>query len=110
MIIVEPIKGTQLVKAYSDLGYYLLQEDTGKLYASAVDMRDHLHVYVETDQKINEGADFPIVPPHVPEEDEPERYSLVEELKTLQSNFSSLQNDNEVLLECVLELSEIVYS
>ena len=50
MIIVEPITDHPgLVKRYSDEGKLLLQEQTGAVYAEAVDVEDAPYTYVETD-------------------------------------------------------------
>lgn len=49
MIVHEPIEGRNLVKTYSDAGFLVRQEQTGALYAEAIDVVGTDMTYVETD-------------------------------------------------------------
>ena len=54
MIVRERIEGTNLIKTYSDEGYYILQVETGIEYAEAIDIETAPYTYQETDHKIEE--------------------------------------------------------
>lgn len=111
MIITRPIDGTYLIKTYSDLGYLIRQEDTGRLYASAIDAREHAHTYTETNLPI--VSDPEQLQELINEQQEINwslrQYSVIDELNSLKTNFSQLQETNDILTGCLLEMSEIVY-
>ena len=46
--------GVKLYKTYSSQGYYIKQLDTGYIYDTAIDVETSKHVYVETEDKIEE--------------------------------------------------------
>lgn len=46
--------GVNLYKSYSDLGYYIKQNETGNLYAEAIDIEDTEYTYTETNEKIEQ--------------------------------------------------------
>lgn len=52
MIQVEFI-GEDMIRHYSDKGYMILQEETGILYAEAIDGIPCLYTYGETDELID---------------------------------------------------------
>ena len=54
MIIREPIIETNLIKTYSDEGYYILQVETGIEYQEAIDVENAPYTYIETSHKIGE--------------------------------------------------------
>ena len=58
MVITENYRvredGVQLVRTYSSQNFKLLQEDTGAIYDEAIDISTHSHVYVETDELIDD--------------------------------------------------------
>lgn len=49
--------GVNLVRTYSDLHHYILQEDTGIMYEEAVDVENIGHTYFETDTEITDPND-----------------------------------------------------
>ena len=53
MIITEKFEGQNLVKTYSNSGMMIRQDDTGILYAEAIDI-EGLHTYTETDIPIED--------------------------------------------------------
>ena len=62
MIIVERVEdSTDLIKTYSDAGMMILQEQTGIMYAEAIDVDYAGYTYVETDVPIGqeEESDLP---------------------------------------------------
>ena len=44
--------GVVLNRTYSDVGYYILQNETGIKYSEAVDVEDAPYTYTETDELI----------------------------------------------------------
>jgi hypothetical protein len=44
--------GVNLYRTYSDRGYYILQNETGVVYAEAVDVEFKNYTYSETDELI----------------------------------------------------------
>ena len=46
-----------LIKTYSDVGRYILQEETGEVYAEAVDLYPSKYTYTETDEYIEEDQE-----------------------------------------------------
>ena len=54
MIVREKIEGRNLIKTYSDEGYYILQVETGIEYAEAIDVENAPYTYKETSHKIEE--------------------------------------------------------
>ena len=58
MIITEPYRtredGVELLRTYSDIGNYILQNETGAKYAEAVDVSPLRYTYTETGEKIEE--------------------------------------------------------
>jgi len=59
MIVVKKIDNTDLVSRYSDIGKMLLQNETGILYSSAVDLETAPYTYTEVDNpNINNGPNI----------------------------------------------------
>lgn len=57
MIVHETIKrdnAVNLIKTYSDMGYLLLQNETGAVYSEAIDVENSGYTYTETDQASDE--------------------------------------------------------
>ena len=48
------ISGNDFIYTYSDEGYYIKQEETGKIYVSAYDLIEYPHTYTETKEKYPE--------------------------------------------------------
>ena len=97
MIITEQYKGnSNLIRRYSDQGYMLLQEQTGIEYSEAIDLVSSNYTYSETDHPI---SDFEYA----------ERFSIVRLVQDLQNNIQTLTETNDMLTECVLEMSELIY-
>ena len=46
--------GVNLYRAYSDNGFYILQNETGAEYDEAIDVEDAPYTYTETDRLPNE--------------------------------------------------------
>lgn len=56
-VIYEPIEGTDLIKAYSDTGHKIIQDESGVVYDEAVDP-DFMHrTYTESEELIGENED-----------------------------------------------------
>lgn len=112
MIVTTPIDGTYLVKVYSDQAFLIEQADTGKIFSSAVDLLRNVHVYRETDTRI--VTEQEMIDAYVQEQERIaeslKEYSILDDLNDMKSNLSNLQEENNTLLECVLEMSEVVYS
>ena len=111
MIVTTPF-GNNLVRVFSDMGMLIRQEDTGRIYASAVDVATRQHVYTETETPIVEDYDGieDFINDQKTISEDLREYSITDELDKLKENFTDLQSTNDVLLECVLEMSEIVYN
>lgn len=59
-IVVERIEGSaDLIKTYSNAGMMILQEQTGDMYAEAIDVDYAGYTYVETDIPIGGDEDIP---------------------------------------------------
>ena len=57
-IVVERIEGsTDLIKTYSNKGMMIKQEQTGDMYAEAVDVDYAGYTYIETDIPVEEDID-----------------------------------------------------
>ena len=54
MIVREKIPNKNLIRTYSDEGYYILQVETGIEYAEAIDVENAPYTYKETSHKIEE--------------------------------------------------------
>ena len=54
MAIIEEKINENLVKHYSDKGFYLLQNETDEEYSEAVDVIPCRYTYTETDKPIEE--------------------------------------------------------
>ena len=81
--------GVILDKTYSDAGFMIRQIETGLLYEEVIDPRSAGRQYEETDIKINDLVDY------LKQYEERERQ----------------QDDNiETLTDCILEMSELIYS
>ena len=53
-VVYEKLEGTDLVKAYSDTNHYIISDESGAMYAEAIDP-DFMHrTYTESDQLIEE--------------------------------------------------------
>lgn len=52
MIINEPIENGNRIYHYSDGGFRILQNETGRVYDDAVDVVPCMYTYTETDKKI----------------------------------------------------------
>lgn len=63
MVIYEKLEGTDLVRAYSDVGFQIISEEDGAYYDEALDPVSANRVYTE--------SDIPVTVEDVPEE-EPE--------------------------------------
>lgn len=46
--------GTKLYRTYSSVGKKILQQDTGYIYDEAIDIETTNHIYVETDEDVEE--------------------------------------------------------
>ena len=51
MIVQEPY-GENLIRTYSDEGFYIIQNETGAKYEEAVDIQPLRYTYTETDEPI----------------------------------------------------------
>lgn len=51
-VVYEPIEGTDLVKAYSDTGHFIISNETGFEYGEAVDPVYMNRTYTESDNLI----------------------------------------------------------
>ena len=58
MVIYETIEGTDLIRAYSNNGMMLSQDETGNLYPEAIDPVYMNRTYTETDIPIEENFDI----------------------------------------------------
>jgi hypothetical protein len=50
--------GVNLIRTYSDLGMYILQNETGIVYSEAIDIEGAPYTYSETEEPI-EQEDYP---------------------------------------------------
>ena len=90
MIRTEPISGSEdLVRTYSDRDMVIKQDQTGNKYIEAVDIIGNGYTYTETNIPIA------LLDPS-------SSYSALEEI-------NNLKEQNAMLTECILEISEIVY-
>lgn len=55
MIIAEYLNNNTLIKHFSDLGFMILQNETGILYGETVDVVPCAYTYIETDIPIEEN-------------------------------------------------------
>lgn len=53
-VVYERLEGTDLVKAYSDAKHYIISNESGVLYAEAVDPDFMNRTYTESDRLIEE--------------------------------------------------------
>lgn len=53
MIIQEPFENTDLIRTYSDEGYYIIQHPTEAQYTEAIDVQPLQYTYSESEEKIN---------------------------------------------------------
>ena len=71
MIIIEeftlPDDDRILTKTYSDEGYMIIQDETGIMYAEAVDPKDMNRTYTESNVKIKQNTepDFDFILPDI---------------------------------------------
>ena len=97
MIVTEIYGGqSNLKKTYSDRGMMILQEQTGIEYEEAIDLVSSNFTYIETDK-------------HISDEEYGRRFSVVQELRNCQSTIQTLTEVNDMLTECILEMSELLY-
>lgn len=109
MIVKELYKtradGVNLYRTYSDEGKRLLQVETGNVYEDAIDVENAPYTYEEY-----------VEPTDDPEDTEPEvSEELTEESKILTraeltEKVTELEEQNAMLMECLLEMSEAVYA
>ena len=98
MIVTEMYSGQSTLKrTYSDRGMMILQEQTGIEYEEAIDLVSSEYTYAETEHPISETSYA-------------QRYSIVREMQQFQSNMEALSETNDMLTECILEMSEIIYT
>lgn len=61
----ESVEHENLVKHYSDAGFYILQNETGVKYSEAVDVYPCRYTYTETEEPVDDPT-----PPEPPEPEE----------------------------------------
>lgn len=49
--------GVSLFRTYSDIGNYILQNETNTKYTEAIDVENAAYTYSETDEKIEESGE-----------------------------------------------------
>lgn len=103
--------GVNLFRTYSDLGMQILQVETGNVYDEAIDVEGAPYAYTEYEEPEEpvdpETADPEDLAPEIPED------SAESEILTraeLTAKVSELEEQNTMLLECLLEMSEAVYA
>lgn len=97
MIITEKLPGADgLVRTYSDIGMFIIQDQTGNKYSEAIDIENSGYTYTESDEPYSEATYA-------------EKFSVISDIRDLKSNVESLTTNNNMLTECILEMSEIIY-
>lgn len=101
--------GVNLFRTYSDEGKQILQVETGVVYEEAVDIENAPYTYVEYEEPIEpEFSDDP--EDTNPEVEKGDEESTVMTRAELTAKVSELEEQNAMLMECLLEMSEIIYA
>lgn len=96
--------GVNLYRTYSDEGKSLLQVETGRIYDEAVDIEGAPYTYEEYAEPTDDPED---TAPEIEEDiDESEILTRAE----LTAKVTELEEQNAMLMECLLEMSEAVYA
>ena len=81
-----------LVLRRSDQGFLIRQDQTGNLYGEAIDLIESPYTYTET---------------NIPANDEQVE---IHENNSYKVEIADLKAQDEILLECILEMSEEIYN
>jgi hypothetical protein len=101
--------GVNLYRTYSDEGKQVLQVETGIVYGEAIDVEGAPYTYVEYEEPIEpEFSDDP--EDTNPEIEEGEDESTIMTRAELTAKVTALEEQNAMLMECLLEMSGIVYA
>ena len=101
--------GMNLYRTYSDEGKQILQVETGAVYGEAIDVEGAPYTYMEYEEP-NE-PEFPEDPEDTnPEIGEGEEESTIMTRAELTAKVNELEEQNAMLLECLLEMSETIYA
>lgn len=94
MIIEEYTDNThRMIKRYSDRKVKIQNEQTLDIYTVAINLADSDYTYKETNIPISNLDNI----------------ELKQEINNLTLQMLELKNNNDMLLECLLEMSELVY-
>lgn len=96
--------GVKLYRIYSDIGILIFQVETGNVYEEAIDVEGAPYTYVEYEEPTDDPED---TNPEITDEDSGEVPMTRAELT---SKVVELEEQNAMLMECLLEMSEAVYA
>lgn len=98
--------GVNLYRTYSDEDKQILQVETGIVYDEAIDVEGAPYTYVEYEEPVD--TDDP--EDTNPEVEEGTDESSVMTRAELTEKVTELEEQNAMLMECLLEMSETVYA
>ena len=99
--------GVNLYRTYSDLGMQILQVETGIVYDEAVDVEGAPYTYIEYEEPANPDE---VDPEDIEPEVEDETESTIMTRAELTNKVAELEEQNAMMMECLLEMSEIIYA
>jgi len=87
---------SDFVRRYSDIGVMIKQKQTNNIYSEAIDYKNSGYTYEETTMPVSDATYL-------------EKFSVAEKISSLELQLQELMETNNMLTECLLDMSGTVY-